>query len=84
LPGRTARGLHVGTIYRWMLRGIRGIRLETVLVGGIRYTSREALERFIAATTAAADGVPAANVRTSKQRQRAIEAAERELAKLGL
>jgi hypothetical protein len=75
LPGRP----HVSTLYRWHLRGIRGIRLETILIGGRRYTSQEALERFFAATTAAANGAPTPP-RTPKQRQRAIEQAEREIA----
>lgn len=52
LPGNP----HPSTLQRWRVRGIHGVRLETVLVGGIRYTSDEALQRFIEATTAAADG----------------------------
>lgn len=42
---------HVATLYRWMSRGVRGIRLRTILVGGRRYTSREALNEFIEATS---------------------------------
>lgn len=74
LPGRP----HLSSIFRWMSRGVRGVRLESVLVGGRRYTSREALERFSAATTAAANREPAP-IRTPTQRQRAIERAEKEL-----
>jgi hypothetical protein len=37
------------TMWRWSRRGIRGIRLESILIGGRRFTSREALGRFIAA-----------------------------------
>ena len=48
--------VHPSTIHRWRLRGARGVKLETLLVGGTRYTSLEALNRFFAATTAAADG----------------------------
>jgi hypothetical protein len=47
LPGRP----HLSTLHRWRLRGVRGIRLETCLVGGARYTSREALQRFVESTT---------------------------------
>ena len=72
-------GVNTSTIFRWVRRGIRGQRLETLFVGGIRMTSREALARFFAATTAAANGTPAPAVRTPRQRERAIEAAEREL-----
>jgi len=46
---------HLATIWRWAQRGVRGIKLETVAIGGRRYVSPEAVERFIAATTAAAE-----------------------------
>lgn len=75
--------VHVATIWRWATRGVRGIRLDTVVVGGFRKTSREAIERFIAATTAAANGeTPPA--RTPKQQERAIRQAERELEAAGM
>jgi hypothetical protein len=35
------------TCWRWALRGVRGRRLETFLIGGRRYTSREAVDRFL-------------------------------------
>lgn len=76
-------GLHVSTLWRWQLRGVRGVRLETILLGGIRHTSHEALERFTAACTAAAEGSQP-TVRTTHQRERDIEAAERELAEAGI
>ena len=42
-PGRP----HLATVYRWFTKGVRGgIKLETVLVGGRRFTSREAIQRF--------------------------------------
>jgi hypothetical protein len=44
LPSRP----HRSTGIRWADRGVRGSRLETVTIGGRRYTSREALARFIA------------------------------------
>jgi len=50
------RRIHPSTLHRWRLRGTRGVKLETLLVGGTRYTSVEALNRFFATTTAAADG----------------------------
>lgn len=39
--------VHVATVHRWVHAGVRGIRLQTSLLGGRRYTSRQALERFI-------------------------------------
>ena len=74
LPSRP----HLSTIHRWRLRGVYGVKLETVMVGGRRYTSREALQRFAAATTAAASGEPVPH-RTNRQRQREIAKAEQEL-----
>lgn len=47
LPGRPA----VSTLHRWRIRGIRGIRLETCLIGGIRYTSWRAIQEFVSATS---------------------------------
>jgi hypothetical protein len=35
------------TLWRWAHRGVRGVRLETILIGGRRYTSAEAMARFI-------------------------------------
>jgi hypothetical protein len=43
LPGGS---IHISTIHRWRLRGVRGIRLETAMRGGKRVTSHEALQRF--------------------------------------
>jgi hypothetical protein len=43
------------TTWRWHARGLRGVRLETVVAGARRYTSRAAIRRFIAATTATAN-----------------------------
>lgn len=74
LPGTP----HLSTLHRWRLRGVRGVKLETCLVGGRRYTSVEAVDRFLAASTAAADSQPNPR-RTPVQRQRAIERAEEEM-----
>ena len=48
--------IHPSTAVRWRIRGARGVKLETILAGGTRYTSHEALARFFARTTAKADG----------------------------
>jgi len=47
------------TLWRWYQEGVNGVRLETALVGGRRFTSREAIHRFIERGTAARDGEPA-------------------------
>lgn len=38
---------NVSTIWRWALKGVRGVILESVLIGGIRHCSDEAIERFL-------------------------------------
>src|SRR4051812_43788931 len=43
---RRGKRPHVATLYRWAQRGIRGIRLETIRVGGTLCTSAEAIQRF--------------------------------------
>ena len=48
IPPKNGKRIHKSTLYRWALRGVRGgIRLETVFYGGVRCTSREALQRFL-------------------------------------
>jgi hypothetical protein len=47
------RPLAPSTIWRWYTKGISGVKLETICMGGTRYTSVEALKRFFAAVTLA-------------------------------
>ena len=42
-------GVHVSTVWRWRLRGVRGHRLKTVVVGGTRYVLEDDLNKFIVA-----------------------------------
>jgi hypothetical protein len=42
--------------WRWHAKGIRGIRLETVVVGGRRFTTAAARREFVEKVTAAANG----------------------------
>ena len=35
------------TLQRWRLYGVRGRKLETVLIGGLRFTSKQAVIRFM-------------------------------------
>ena len=46
---RNDRRVSVSTLWRWAFRGLRGVRLETTLIGGVRVTSAEALRQFFAA-----------------------------------
>jgi hypothetical protein len=51
VPGRNGKGVQVTTIKRWITHGCRGVRLRGWMVGGVWYTSREALEEFQRACT---------------------------------
>ena len=67
LPCRRAgKRPHVATVYRWAKRGLRGVVLETLQVGGTLCTSHEALQRFFEALTAPAR-MPAVTAVTSDQ-----------------
>ena len=59
--------MFVNTVWRWCQKGLgNGIRLKSVLIGGIRYTSRKWIEDFIQARTQASelDSLPAPKLRT--------------------
>lgn len=43
------------TLWRWAMQGIRGVRLEHLLVGKEIFTSEDALRRFFARVTAAGE-----------------------------
>ncbi len=36
------------TLWRWAFRGVDGVKLESFKIGGRRYTTAEALDRFVA------------------------------------
>ena len=88
LPKRRAnKRPNVATMYRWISSGVKGIRLEYIVIGGTRCTSREALQRFFDALTAQAESgrapVPTPP-RMSVQRRKQIEAAEKRLQVAGI
>ena len=71
----------IPTAYRWVSRGIRGRRLETVLCGGRRYTSETALREFFSSLT------PTANPHSPPSlasRQRQVRSAEVTLERAGI
>lgn len=45
--GRRGKQLSKSVPFRWASKGVKGIVLETVKVGGARYTTLDALHRFI-------------------------------------
>ena len=50
---REGKTLAPSTLWRWISKGIDGVRLEVVYIGATPHTSREALQRFFDAVTAA-------------------------------
>lgn len=64
------------TWWRWSVHGLRGVKLETVLCGGRRCTTVEAVARFFERVTAAGTVEPSPS-RTSSQREKEISAADR-------
>jgi hypothetical protein len=36
------------TLWRWAFRGVDGVKLQSFKIGGRRYTTAEALDRFVA------------------------------------
>ena len=56
---RKGKKLAKSAVYRWALHGIRGVKLETYKIGGRRFTSVEALHRFVENLNAAAYQAPA-------------------------
>ena len=80
---RRGRKVSYSSLYRWAASGRRGVKLETIFVGGTRCTSREALQRFCDALTAG-PGKSRGTSRTSAKRGRQIDAAEAAVASAGV
>jgi hypothetical protein len=77
---RAGKRLGKAVAFRWALRGVRGTKLETLKVGGCRFTTVEAIQRFVAALNpnpASANKPPLRpNVTRRKHRQPAEHAAK--------
>jgi hypothetical protein len=82
LPGRQpGKPIAVVTVSRWCLRGLRGTRLRSVMVGGRRCTTKKWIKEFIQNVNSNESwqtGSP--NTRTPDQRRRAADQAARDLA----
>ena len=78
-PRPTGKRVHVSAVYRWLLRGIRGIRLESLKIGGTTYTSKEALQRFadqLSSPTHESSTTPATTLTRKRQIDRAAKQVE--------
>jgi len=49
----SGRRLNVATVYKWATHGVRGLKLESLVIGGRRVTTAAAIERFVLATSGA-------------------------------
>jgi len=79
IPGRPSKA----SCWRWVLQGVGGIKLESILIGGKRFTSHAAIQRFVDQRTAASNGDSTTPSLTSLQREREISKAEREAIEAG-
>ena len=70
----------VATLYRWAQNGVRGVKLETIQIGGTCCTSLESLQRFFNRLS----GNDSAQPQTTRTRKKEIARAERELAEAGI
>ena len=70
----------VPTLWRWMMKGISGVVLESVRIGGRRFTSREACQRFLEGQSSAAGR----HAKSKKERHRALDSIQAMLDQLGV
>ena len=68
--------VHISAVYRWMKKGVRGVKLDSVSIGGTRYTSIEALQRFVDRLSMDDREIP--REPTPRRRQMQMDAAARE------
>lgn len=78
---RGGRALNLSTVHRWASRGLKGIRLEIVQVGGTRFTTAEAVHRFFEML---AGRDPVAIQQSSASHRRRVTEAEKVLEKAGI
>lgn len=86
LPRRpSGKKIHISAIYRWQGKGIRGVRLETAVLGGSTFTSTEAIIRFSERLTAQRANPKTPISRLTRARQvQAQQAAQEVRERLGI
>jgi hypothetical protein len=89
-PRGAAKGVNPSTPWRWCRKGVRvagggRLKLESVQIGAVTYTSRDALRRFLDRLAAARAGdVESAATRSDAARERAAAASGRRLEAAGI
>ncbi len=93
----TGQKPHVSTLWRWCLKGCKGVKLDSICIGGKRFVTAAAIDYFIDASTnrqndprgASAASPPASSppvsshvMRHNERRRAQIEAARRRLDEL--
>jgi hypothetical protein len=68
-------GVHISTCWRWCLRGVKGHILESINVGGKKFTTLPAFERWMAKI----NGTGSLANQSQQRRGDSVDAAEREL-----
>jgi hypothetical protein len=66
--------MNAGSVRRLAARGVRGVRLETVMAGGRRCTSADAVQRFVARLTEGADTKSADRIAETRRRPSGVDA----------
>src|SRR5262245_56519962 len=51
LPRRHGKKVHISTVFRWMTVGLAGVVLPSVLIANKRFTTRQAVFRFLNTTS---------------------------------
>ena len=74
-PRANGKRVHISAVYRWTSRGVRGVILEAIKIGGTTYTSIEARQRFGDRLASGNPGPSETDVATPRTRQREIERA---------
>ena len=80
LPNRPA----ASTVWRWATKGTRGEVLDSKIIGGQRYVSDEAMDRFLTALNEPQQAAPAKTPRSRRQRSESKKRAAEILAARGI
>ena len=77
-------GVHVATPWRWMLSGVRGIRLHSIRVGGRRFVTEADWFEFAAKLNADLIDTPQTPPRSESRRRKDSDAARDALRRSGI
>jgi hypothetical protein len=72
------------TMYRWVRKGVSGIKLEGVRLGGRWVVSEAALSRFVAKVTQAKTGAPVRGAMSGESNRRRDDQVSRQLEEFGI